>query len=155
MAVDAAGNVLIADSFDDTVRLLAGPQAGPTGPPGPTGPTGPSGATGPQGPPGKVELVTCTKVKKKGKKKGKKTVKKCKTRVVTGTVTFTATPVDRASLSRGRVVYATGELAGTGYGVTELLLVPERTLRPGRYTLTTHALADKRLVTRHTQITIG
>ena len=58
VAVDGAGNVLIADEVDNTIRLLAGLQAGPTGPsgaPGSTGAQGPQGSTGaqgPQGPPG-------------------------------------------------------------------------------------------------------
>jgi hypothetical protein len=63
VAVDGAGNVLIADSGDHTIRLLAGLQAGPTGPSGPagtagpTGAPGPPGARGPQGPPGKLVLI--------------------------------------------------------------------------------------------------
>ena len=170
VAVDAAGNVLIADTNDAAVRLVAGLQSGPPGsrgPAGPSGPTGPAGtngtngtdgaqgpqgAPGPQGPAGKIELVTCTKGKKG--KKGKKTVEKCTTKVVSGSITFTTTAADRASLTRRRVVYATGEVLGTGHGVSELLLAPVRTLRPGRYTLTTRAHVGKRLTIRHTQITI-
>jgi trimeric autotransporter adhesin len=176
VAVDAAGDVLIADLNDGTVRVLAGPQSGPTGPTGPTGSSGqtgpagssgtsgtsgsngsngsngaqgPQGATGAQGPVGKIELVTCAKVKK-----GKKMVEKCTTKVVSGSVKFTTTAAARASLKRGRVVYATGEVVGSGHSISELMLVPVHALRAGRYTLTTHTHADKRLVTRRTQITI-
>ncbi len=96
----------------------------PIGPAAPTanginGAQGPEGATGSQGPPGRIELVTCTNVKK-----GKKTVKQCSTKLVSGTVTFTTTVADHASLTRGRVVYATGELLGTGHGLSELILIP-------------------------------
>jgi hypothetical protein len=161
VAVDESGNVLIGDLFDHTVRLLAGPQSGPPGPTGPTGSNGTNGTngtngaqgaqgpTGPQGPPGKIELVTCGKVKKHHK-----TVKKCTTRVVSGTVRFTTTAAERASLSRGTVVYATGEVLTTVHGVSELLLVPVRPLRAGAYTLTTRARVRRRLVIRHAQITI-
>ena len=131
---------------------MAGLQSGTpriartSGPSGPTAPrderhkrhrrrSGTQGARGPQGPAGKIELVTCTKGKKG--KKGKKTVEKRTTKVVSGSITFTTTAADRASLTRRRVVYATGEVLVTGYGVSELLLAPVRTLRPGRYTLTT------------------
>src|SRR5439155_17854237 len=65
----AARNVLIADSKDELVRWLAGPQAGPpgpTGPGGPTGPKGPKGDPGAQGLPGRDASVTC-KVKKSKK----------------------------------------------------------------------------------------
>jgi hypothetical protein len=49
VAVDGAGNIFIADTFDHRVRWLTGPQPGPIGPAGPQGPTGPSGADGPKG----------------------------------------------------------------------------------------------------------
>ena len=143
-----AATLVVSSNAPNASLPLSG--TGGSLPAGPTGATGATGATGPQGPRGKIELVSCKRVKK-----GKKTVKKCTTRVVSGSVTFTTSAADRASLSRGRVLYATGEIAGAGRGVFELMLVPVRTLRAGRYTLTTRARAGKRLVTRRTQITIS
>jgi sugar lactone lactonase YvrE len=52
VAVDGAGNVFVADSSDNRVRWLTGPQPGPSGPTGPAGPTGPGGPAGPGGPTG-------------------------------------------------------------------------------------------------------
>jgi hypothetical protein len=52
VAVDGQGNVLIADQGDQTIRLLAGLQAGPTGPQGAQGSQGAQGAQGSQGPQG-------------------------------------------------------------------------------------------------------
>jgi hypothetical protein len=43
-------------------------------------------------------------------------------------------------------VYATGEAVRSGHGVSELMLIPTRTLRPGRYALTTRARVHKRCV---------
>jgi hypothetical protein len=59
----------------------------------------------------------------------------CTTKLVTGPVKFTTTAVDRAALSRGRVVYATG-IATRGVKHPELALIATRKLRAGRYTLT-------------------
>ncbi|HWE33336.1 MAG TPA: hypothetical protein VG410_07625, partial [Solirubrobacteraceae bacterium] len=52
VATDTSGNVYVADSLDNEVRWLTGPQAGSTGPAGPAGPSGAPGATGAQGPTG-------------------------------------------------------------------------------------------------------
>jgi hypothetical protein len=55
IALDGAGNAYIADSGDNRVRWLTGPQAGTQGPPGApgaaggAGPAGSQGAVGPQG----------------------------------------------------------------------------------------------------------
>ncbi|MGN6868349.1 MAG: hypothetical protein ACTHMY_08100 [Solirubrobacteraceae bacterium] len=49
IAVDAVGNVLIADTADQTIRLVAGLQAGSTGPAGPQGSAGQAGAAGSPG----------------------------------------------------------------------------------------------------------
>jgi hypothetical protein len=51
IAVDSEGDVFVADPGDELVRLLEGPQTGPSGP------LGGRGAPGPKGPPGKLVLV--------------------------------------------------------------------------------------------------
>jgi sugar lactone lactonase YvrE len=57
VAVDASGNVYVADSNDDEIRWLTGPQAGPAGPPGTPGPPGAPGAPGAPGHDGRLVLV--------------------------------------------------------------------------------------------------
>jgi hypothetical protein len=52
VAVDGVGNVYVADSNDQEIRWLIGPQAGPQGPSGNTGPQGRPGAPGTPGAPG-------------------------------------------------------------------------------------------------------
>jgi hypothetical protein len=114
------------------VFLKAGTQGssgseGKTGATGPAGEKGSAGSPGAQGPAGKVELVTCEKVKGK---------QHCTTKLVSGTVKFTtAGKVARATLSRHGEVYAAGT-ARLGHGRTSLRLLPVRQLRPGRYMLT-------------------
>jgi Collagen triple helix repeat (20 copies) len=104
--------------------------AGSTGGSGATGAAGARGATGaqgPAGPAGKVELVTCTTVRRK---------QHCTAKLVSGTVKFsTAGPVKRATLSRHGVVYAAGTARRTD-GRMSLRLVAVRRLLPDRYTLT-------------------
>ena len=100
---------------------------GATGAQGPAGPQGPAGAQGPAGPAGKIELVTCRTVKGK---------QRCTAKLVSGTVKFTTTGQSaRATLSRHGVVYAAGT-ARIARGRTSLRLLPVRSLRPGKYTLT-------------------
>jgi hypothetical protein len=134
VAVDGSGDVLIADTVDDAIRILAGPQAGapgatgPAGAPGTPGAQGAAGAAGAAGASGQIELVTCTKVTEKVKGK-KKSVQKCTTRLTSSPVSFTATKAT-ASLSRAGRLYATGSLRdGT------LTLHAAKTLRAGHYTL--------------------
>lgn len=107
---------------------------GPTGAQGPVGPTGPTGAQGPAGSNGEVELVIC-KPARVGKDKHKKPSQKC-------TITLKSSPVTIrtvgasivAMLSRGKIVYATGSVIGSGEQ-TKLLLTPHRKLGRGTYTL--------------------
>jgi len=130
-----------------------GPQ-GPQGVPGPAGPAGPAGAPGPRGPAGQVELVTCKQVKVKVRIKHKLkrvTRLKCTGKLVSGPVRFTTANAGRASLARGRVVYAVGQLISAHHGRSRLLLSPMRPLRPGAYTLIDRI--GKR--THRTSITIG
>ena len=109
---------------------------GANGAQGPVGAQGLPGAQGPAGSAGRVELVTCKTVKKKGKK----SAQQCTTKLVSGTVTFNAAAAAGASsahatLSRHGAVYAAG-MARVAHGRTSLRVTPLRTLRPGRYTLT-------------------
>lgn len=80
----------------------------------PLGHEGQQGLPGPQGPAGGIELVTCTRIARKGKG-GQHAQMKCRARLVTGPVKFTAAgATTTAVLSRGKLVYATGSLLGTG-----------------------------------------
>jgi hypothetical protein len=78
----------------------------------------------------------------------------CTARQLSAPVTFT-TAVARATVSRGRTVYATGTSASLTRGRSRLMLTVRRRLRPGRYTLTLKARHGKRWVTSRTTITIG
>jgi len=131
-------------------------SSGPTGPQGPSaapGPAGPVGPVGPVGPAGRIELVTCSTVTVTVKHHKVKR-QNCKGRLVTGPVTFTTQAGDRASLARGRVLYASGEVTRIGGDRTALALVPSRALRPGRYTLTIRLRRAEGWINRRTQITM-
>ena len=122
VAVDQAGrNVFIADTFDNLVRWLAGPQAGPQGPQGPQAGQGPSGAPGPRGRPGRDARVTC-KVKKS--KKTKKVKVTCK-------VKYVSSKALAAELVRHGRVYARGRVGRRGV----VRLHATHALHHGRYTL--------------------
>jgi hypothetical protein len=128
----------------------------PQGPPGANGTIGPRG---PAGAPGKIELVMCHSTPPVGRGQGKKhtaSKQKCTTRLVSGTVDFTTTrtPV-RATISRGRIVYATGSSVLSGRGRSRLLLSERRRLGSGRYTLTLRGRNAGRWITRRVQVTIG
>jgi len=96
---------------------------GATGSTGPTGATGPTGPTGARGPAGEIELVTCTTVTVKKKKT------KCTTVLTSSPKKFNESTA-RATVSRGKRVYATGALRHQ-----KLTLHSSRALRSGRYTL--------------------
>jgi DNA-binding beta-propeller fold protein YncE len=102
-------------------------KEGALGKEGPAGKEGKAGEKGATGPAGEIELVTCKKVGKR---------QKCTAKLVSGTVSFTTVgaPI-QARLSRHGVVYAAGT-ARTARGHVSLRLLPVRTLRPGKYTLT-------------------
>jgi sugar lactone lactonase YvrE len=142
----------------------------PEGPPGPTGQTGgagqtgspgatgATGATGPPGPAGQTELVVCRKTTKTTTTRGRKrkvAVEKCSARLISGTVKFTAAgDVDRATVSRAGVSYATGVAVPTGPGRWQLVLDDKRILRPGRYTLTLTTRHGRRRTLEREAITI-
>ena len=124
-------------------------KAGPTGPAGEKGATGaqgPTGPTGKEGPAGKVELVTCTKVKGK---------QRCKAKLVSGTVKFTTAGLAaQATLSRHGRVYAAGT-ARTAHGRMSLRLLSVRRLRPGKYTLTLISGSGRHETIRSEAFTLG
>jgi HYDIN/CFA65/VesB-like, Ig-like domain len=128
-----------------------------------SGPPGATGATGLAGRPGILELVTCNTATKtvtenvKGKKrKVKQKLQRCAGKLVSSTVKFTVTGAsDQATISRGRVVYATGTSLPLGSGRSLLLLTEQRTLEHGGYTLTLRAHHGRRWSTSRATITIG
>jgi hypothetical protein len=125
-------------------------NSGPAGADGSNGAKGPTGSQGPQGPAGKVELVTCSTVKR-----NRKTKRVCTTKLVTGPVKFTTAATDeRASLSRHGVIYAAGYARHTRAGVRTWLLAARRLAR-GRYTLTLTSRPGRRQITTRTQVTIA
>jgi Cep192 domain 4 len=125
-------------------------------------PSGPQGATGPQGPAGQIELVTCKTITVKVVKKihGKRrtvSVKRqsCSAKLVSGPVKFTTSgAVVHATISRGRIVYATGTSSSVGAGRSQLVLTERRPLRPGRYALSLRTRRAGRWITRQVQITV-
>jgi virginiamycin B lyase len=98
---------------------------------------------GPQQPAPRVELVSCKTVTKtvfrkvRGKtRKLRVKQQKCSRRLVTGAVGATTGAVDRATISRGGVRYATGTGVQLAGGRSQLVLTEIRPVRNGRYTLT-------------------
>lgn len=138
-------------------------NTGSSGTTGATGPAGPTGPRGPAGAPGKLVLVTCKTVTKtitktiNGKKhQARQRVQKCTGRRVRGTLKVTVTiSGGRATISRGRVVYATGTSLTIGNGRWLLMLTEQRGLESGRYTLTLHSRHDGRWSTRRAALAIG
>jgi hypothetical protein len=126
------------------------PSAGPPGATGATGPPGPAGPRGPSGAAGKIVLVTCktvtetvTKVVSGKKRQVKQKVQRCTGRLETGAVRFVVSATNgRATLSRGRTVYATGMSLQTGRTGSVLLLSEQRILKPGHYTLAVRSRAN-------------
>ena len=139
------------------------PDSGSSGATGATGVQGPPAPSGFRGSPGKVVLVTCkttiktvAKIVSGKKHKVKEKVLTCTGRLVSGDMQFRVSATSgHATVSRGRVVYATGISLGTG-GTFWLLLVGERrALGPGRYTLTVRRRLNRRWISRRATITIA
>ena len=76
---------------------------------------------------------------------------KCSRRLVTGAVGATTGAVDRATISRGGVRYATGTGVQLAGGRSQLVLTEIRPVRNGRYTLTLQGPRRRRTST----ITLG
>lgn len=113
---------------------MTGPQ-GVAGATGSQGPQGAKGATGARGPAGRVELITCERVKKT-EKGNSNVVQTCKTTTGGSPVKFTTEGLKiAAALVRGKVTYATGFAIGSS-GITRLLVSPRRAIGKGNYTLT-------------------
>jgi hypothetical protein len=128
--------------------------SGPQGATGTKGATGVTGAQGSEGSAGKIELITCKTVTKKIKGH-RRTTELCTGRLVSGKASFTTAASDRATISRGRTVFAIGASVQLGGGRSVVLLDHPRVLRRGRYTLTLHARHGSRRVTKRLAITIG
>jgi Glycine rich protein len=127
----------------------------PQGLPGTTGQRGPAGEPGP---PGKVELITCRTVTKTVTRNHHKVHVKqqeCTGKLISGMVTLTSTGTSvHASISRGRMIYATGASVLAGQDAQELLLTDRRPLHRGRYTLTLRHRHGRHWINRRMQITI-
>jgi HYDIN/CFA65/VesB-like, Ig-like domain len=111
-----------------------GGSTGGTG--GSTGGTGGStvgtgGTTGLPGASAKIELLTCTVVRRH-----RHAVRKCRGRAVSGDLRFTSGA--QATLTRGRRTYAAGVGAQLDQDTIELVVRELRPVRPGPYTLTLH-----------------
>jgi hypothetical protein len=129
-------------------------QNGATGPTGKPGPAGPKSPPGGRAPAGHVEIVTCRAgtTTTRGRKR---TVNHCRVLLVSSPATFTIRGVlDRAIISRGRRVYATGSSSSTGGGLL-LLMHSGRPLRPGGYTLTLRRGTGAGRVLRRLQIWVS
>jgi hypothetical protein len=122
---------------------------GANGADGAQGPAGPKGATGPQGPAGQVQVITCKSVSVKSRGHSVKR-RQCTTKVMSGTVKFRAAKSASATLSRGRVTYATGTASAKG-----LVLRAQRRVPAGRYTLTLHYRQGQHRIVKREQIRIG
>jgi hypothetical protein len=146
-----------------TVALIGSGGSLPGGPPGATGPAGLAGPPGPAGAPGRVQLITCTTSTKTIVRKEKNGTphkvrvrhRKCNSRLLSSPVRFVLDGNHaRASLSRGRIVYATGSGRTGAHGSLRLVLNQVRPLTPGRYTLTLRVHHGRLSISRQLQITV-
>lgn len=150
-SVTVAGGT-VGNSYP-TLSLSGVGTSAPADPVGPTGPSDPTTQTGPttsnntpvsSGGRGSshrteparsrvtIELITC---RPNRKTTGHRQL--CTAKLVTGQWTFTANAsTARATISRGRVVYATGPATAAGSGRWEFVIHKRRALRSGLYTLT-------------------
>jgi hypothetical protein len=110
--------------------MVIAQSSGPQGPQGPPGLAGQTGVAGPRGPAGQIELVTCQQVTVKVKHR-QATREKCSGRLVSGPVKFTTASAGPASITRGNVIYALGQMISTRHGRSKLVFAALRPLRPG------------------------
>jgi hypothetical protein len=144
-------------------QLIAGIETGPAGASGPgatavptapglsapagAGPVARSRPVQPIAKAGSIELVSCTRaVRRAGGKRH--AVTRCSTRRISGSVASIAR-VAHATLSRGRLVYATGTAAGG-----RLVLRASRTVTRGSYTLTVQRRSGVGTTSSRQRITI-
>jgi hypothetical protein len=104
-------------------------------PQGVTTPLGSSAPAGTQTAAAKVDLVTCKTVTRTVSRRVKIKQQKCSHRLLSGSVGKTKGASGRATISRGRVIYAVGTGVQLAGGRSQLVLTELRPLRPGRYTL--------------------
>jgi hypothetical protein len=110
-----------------------------------------------RGPAGKFELLTCEPIvetvvprKGRGAAVGRET---CTGKLVRGTVKFTATGSStRATIVRGRRVFATGVTVPKARGDSLLVLTDGRALKRGTYTLILRRRQGHRWITRRVPI---
>lgn len=111
-------------------------------PAGPIGPQGPAGPRGPAGPPGQVVVIICL-------------TRDCVVHVLGGTVHLPSSDTaDRATISRGHRVYATGTRIALRHGRSEFVLSASRRLPRGRYTLTVRVRHGRSWTTERIAITV-
>jgi hypothetical protein len=82
-------------------------------------------------------------------------VNRCSVRVLSGSFRFATGGGGRTTVSRGRLVYATGVRIELRRGSYELLMAKTRPLRRGRYTLALRERRRRHVVVRREQISIG
>lgn len=153
-----ARDATLSLASDDVAGPASVPVSGTGGPPlaHPAGTPGTGGTS-------KVERVTCTTVTKRIKRAGREKTRRvkvithvCRTKVLSGTVTLPSTATgERASISRGRLVYASGIGVSIGTGRWQLTLTDVHPLRPGRYTLTLVRRRGHRTITTRLRVTIA
>jgi virginiamycin B lyase len=143
--LEIASNDFANSPHDVPLSGTAVPPPAPSETTGPSGSQGPGpgagvatgiggstgGTTGLPGASGKIELLTCTLVRRH-----RHAVSRCRGRAVAGEVKFTSGA--RAKLTRGRTTYATGVGAQLGQDTIELVVRELRPVGAGRYTLTLH-----------------
>jgi hypothetical protein len=143
-----------------TLQISSDDPAGPTSVPlsgtatqGASAP-GTSGQSTPAGKP-KLELIACQTVAnlvKRGHRRIRITRQRCQAHPLSGTITAGGT--GSATLSRGRVVYATGTVVHRTAASFVVLLTQRRPLRPGRYTLVV-SQKGRKATTKRITIKIG
>lgn len=113
-----------------TTIALSGTGAEPPSSSTPGGSTSGGGSSA-QRKPGQVAVLSCKSVRRRGHKIA---IERCTSKLVDGNVRVTKTTV-RATLGRGRVLYASGSATRHGKKLT-LTLRPRRSLKHGSYVLT-------------------
>lgn len=108
-------------------------QSGAAGTPANTGASGPHDPTAMQPPPVRLELVMCHALPKT--KGHRTTVRQCTVTLLSSPPNPSPRKANRATLTRGSLVYATGSGSAIG-GRLRLVVHQIRTLRAGLYTLT-------------------
>jgi hypothetical protein len=142
-------------SSDDPAGPTLVPLSGTATQPGSAPSPGVSGQSGPAAN-RRLELIACQAISKlvtRGDRRVRVTSRRCAAHPLSGTITSGGT--GRATLSRGRLVYAAGIVvhrAGTSFVV---LLTARRALSRGRYTLTVSQRHGRKMTTEAMTISLG